>query len=238
KHTLDSKYTGVLFVYDKTRVPVGENEGYINASYIRMKVGTEQLFYISAQGPLPGTQDNFWQMVWENKSDVIAMMTREVERGRVKCHKYWPEKLDVPKETSRYQLHLDNYQMLGYFHIKVIKMVEKESGDVHFVKHLKFTTWPDHGTPHSSEQLVRFIRYMRAVHAKGPIIVHCSAGIGRAGVLICTDVILSLIEKDLSINVSGIVKEMRLQRHGMIQTKVSISGHSVEILLSDEYINQ
>uniref|UniRef100_A0A8C1S4S6 Tyrosine-protein phosphatase domain-containing protein n=1 Tax=Cyprinus carpio TaxID=7962 RepID=A0A8C1S4S6_CYPCA len=75
-----------FLVYDKTRVPVGENEGYINASYIRMKVGTEQLFYISAQGPLPGTQDNFWQMVWENKSDVIAMMTREVERGRVKCH--------------------------------------------------------------------------------------------------------------------------------------------------------
>lgn len=91
-----------------------------------MKVGTEELFYISAQGPLPGTQDNFWQMVWENKSDVIAMMTQEVERGRVKCHKYWPEKLDVPKETSRYQLFLDNYQMLGYFHIKVIKMVEKE----------------------------------------------------------------------------------------------------------------
>jgi len=111
---------------DKTRVPVGENEGYINASYICMKVGTEELFYISAQGPLPGTQDNFWQMVWENKSDVIAMMTQEVERGRVKCHKYWPEKLDVPKETSRYQLFLDNYQMLGYFHIKVIKMVEKE----------------------------------------------------------------------------------------------------------------
>uniref|UniRef100_A0A673JB24 Protein tyrosine phosphatase non-receptor type 20 n=2 Tax=Sinocyclocheilus rhinocerous TaxID=307959 RepID=A0A673JB24_9TELE len=213
-----NRYRDIL-PYDKTRVPVGENEGYINASYIRMKVGTEELFYISAQGPLPGTQDNFWQMVWENKSDVIAMMTQEVERGRVKCHKYWPEKLDVPKETSRYQLHLDNYQMLAYFHIKVIKMVEKESGDVHFVKHLKFTTWPDHGTPHSSEQLVRFMRYMRAVHAKGPIVVHCSAGIGRAGVLICTDVILSLIEKDLSINVSGIVKEMRLQRHGMIQTK-------------------
>ncbi|XP_048061212.1 tyrosine-protein phosphatase non-receptor type 13 isoform X1 [Megalobrama amblycephala] len=213
-----NRYRDIL-PYDKTRVSVGEDEGYINASYIRMKVGTEELFYISAQGPLPGTQDNFWQMVWENKSDVIAMMTQEVERGRVKCHKYWPEKLDVPKETSRYQLFLDNYQMLGYFHIKVIKMVEKESGHVHFVKHLKFTTWPDHGTPHSSEQLVCFIRYMRAVHSKGPITVHCSAGIGRAGVLICTDVILSLIEKDLSINVSDIVKEMRLQRHGMIQTK-------------------
>ncbi|KAI7805901.1 tyrosine-protein phosphatase non-receptor type 13 isoform X1 [Triplophysa rosa] len=213
-----NRYRDIL-PYDKTRVPVGENKDYINASYIRMKVGTEEFLYISSQGPLPGTQDNFWQMVWENKSDVIAMMTQEVERGRVKCHKYWPERISVPKETDRYQLILDNYQMLGYFHIKIIKMVEKESGDVHLVKHLKFTTWPDHGTPHSSEQLVCFIRYMRAVHSKGPITVHCSAGIGRAGVLICTDVILSLIEKDLSINASDIVKEMRLQRHGMIQTK-------------------
>lgn len=77
-----------------------------------------------------------------------------------------------------------------------------QTGETHFVRHLKFTHWPDHGVPHSSEQLVRFIRYLRAVHHKGPVTVHCSAGIGRTGVLICTDIILSLIENDLP--VSGI----------------------------------
>ncbi|XP_026873049.2 FERM and PDZ domain-containing protein 2 [Electrophorus electricus] len=213
-----NRYRDIL-PYDKTRVPIGEKQDYINASYIRMKVGMEELVYISSQGPLPCTQDCFWQMVWENQSDVIAMMTKEVERGRVKCHKYWPEKLDTPIETCHYQLILDNYQMQDYFHIKVIRMVEKKTGATHFVKHLKFITWPDHGTPRSSEQLVRFIRYMRAVHSTGPITVHCSAGVGRAGVLICTDVILSLVEKDLTINVSEIVREMRHQRHGMVQTK-------------------
>ncbi|MCI4376426.1 hypothetical protein PGIGA_G00188290 [Pangasianodon gigas] len=213
-----NRYREIL-PYDKTRVPVGEKQDYINASYIRMKVGEDEFFYISSQGPLPNTQDCFWQMVWENKSDIIAMMTREVERGRIKCHKYWPEKLDVPIETSHYQLILKNYQKLDYFHIKVIKMIEKETGATHFVKHLKFTTWPDHSTPRSSTQLVHFIRYMRAVHLSGPITVHCSAGIGRAGVLICIDVILGLIERDHTINVSEIVREMRLQRHGMIQTK-------------------
>uniref|UniRef100_A0A3P9QBU8 Protein tyrosine phosphatase non-receptor type 20 n=1 Tax=Poecilia reticulata TaxID=8081 RepID=A0A3P9QBU8_POERE len=136
------------------------------------------------------------------------MMTQEVERGRIKCHKYW------------YQLHLENQQFLEYFHIKVILLrrpsfVSFQTGETHFVHHLKFTHWPDHGVPQSSEQLVRFIRYMRAVHHGGPITVHCSAGIGRTGVLICTDIILHLIENDLDI-----VKEMRLQRHGMIQTKV------------------
>ncbi|KAK2852673.1 hypothetical protein Q7C36_007874 [Tachysurus vachellii] len=213
-----NRYREIL-PYDKTRVPVGEKQDYINASYIRMKVGLDEFFYISSQGPLPNTQDCFWQMVWENKSDIIAMMTREVERGRIKCHKYWPEKCDVPIETNLYQLILKNFQKLDYFHIKIIQMVEKKTGATHFVKHLKFTTWPDHSTPRSSKQLVHFIRYMRAVHSSGPITVHCSAGIGRAGVLICIDIILGLIERDLTINVSEIVREMRLQRHGMIQTK-------------------
>ncbi|XP_019222094.1 tyrosine-protein phosphatase non-receptor type 13 isoform X1 [Oreochromis niloticus] len=213
-----NRYRDIL-PYDKTRVVVGENQDYINASYIRMQVGDEEFFYISCQGPLPSTVQTFWQMIWENKSDVVSMMTQEVERGRIKCHKYWPEKLGVPLDVGRYQLHLENQQYLEYFHIKIIRMVESETGETHFVRHLKFTHWPDHGVPHSSEQLVRFIRYLRAVHHKGPVTVHCSAGIGRTGVLICTDIILSLIENDLPINVSNIVKEMRLQRHGMIQTK-------------------
>uniref|UniRef100_W5M8L4 Uncharacterized protein n=1 Tax=Lepisosteus oculatus TaxID=7918 RepID=W5M8L4_LEPOC len=213
-----NRYRDIL-PYDKTRVPVGEQQGYINASFIRMSVGPEENWYISSQGPLPGTVDLFWQMVWENKSDVIAMMTQEVERGRVKCHRYWPEELNVPMDTSKYQLHLDNFQIHHYFHINIIRMIEKETGGTHIVKHFKFTTWPDHCTPRSSDQLVRFILYMRSVHRQGPVIVHCSAGIGRTGVLICTDVILTMIEKDLNINVSDIVKEMRQQRYGMIQTK-------------------
>uniref|UniRef100_A0A672ZVM5 Protein tyrosine phosphatase non-receptor type 20 n=1 Tax=Sphaeramia orbicularis TaxID=375764 RepID=A0A672ZVM5_9TELE len=179
-----------------------KNQDYINASYIRMQVGAEEFFYISCQGPLPSTVLAFWQMIWENKSDVIAMMTLEVERGRIKCHKYWPERL-VENVCLNITL---NYLLF-------------QTGETHFVRHLKFTHWPDHGVPHCSEQLVRFIRYLRALHHKGPVTVHCSAGIGRTGVLICTDVILSLIENDLPINVSDIVKEMRLQRHGMIQTK-------------------
>ncbi|KAM8859680.1 tyrosine-protein phosphatase non-receptor type 13 isoform 3-T3 [Spinachia spinachia] len=213
-----NRYRDIL-PYDETRVAIGDNQDYINGSYIHMHVGDEKFLYISCQGPLPSTGPAFWQMIWENKSDVIAMMTQEVERGRIKCHKYWPEQLGVPLDAGRYQLHLDNQQFLEYFHIKVIRMVETETSETHFLRHLKFTHWPDHGVPKSSEQLVRFIRYLRAVHHKGPVTVHCSAGIGRTGVLICTDVILTLIEKDLPINVSDVVKEMRLQRHGMIQTK-------------------
>lgn len=91
-----------------------------------MRVGEEEFFYISCQGPLPTTVAAFWQMIWESKSDMVAMMTKEVERGRVKCHRYWPEKPGIPQDTGRYLLHLENQQNLENFQIKIIRMVERE----------------------------------------------------------------------------------------------------------------
>ena len=107
---------------------LGEARDYINASYIRMAVGQEEFQYSSCQGPPPTTTPAFWQMVWENKSDVVAMMTQEVERGRIKCHKYWPESQSQALEEGRFQLHLVNQQCLDYFHIKVIRMEETQVG--------------------------------------------------------------------------------------------------------------
>ncbi|XP_043534741.1 FERM and PDZ domain-containing protein 2 isoform X3 [Chiloscyllium plagiosum] len=212
-----NRYRDIL-PYDKTRVRVGVH-GYINASYIRMPIGSEEYVYIACQGPLPGTTNDFWQMIWENKVGIIAMMTREHERGKVKCHRYWPDKMYKPMRVNKYQLILENQQILDSFEINAMKMTDSETGEVHYVKHLQFVTWPDHGTPNSSEQLVRFILCMREVHHQGPTVVHCSAGIGRSGVLICTDVLLSLINKELSFDIMDIVRNMRRQRHGMIQTK-------------------
>ncbi|XP_078497098.1 FERM and PDZ domain-containing protein 2 [Lissotriton helveticus] len=213
-----NRYRDIL-PYDGTRVPIGEERAYINASYIRLPVGTEEFQYISTQGPLPCTQDHFWQMIWENQSDVIAMITRERERGKVKCHRYWPPVLQEPMELSRYFLTLENYQILEYFIIRIVRIMEKKTGEARMIKHLQFTTWPDHGTPSSSEHLVTFVRYMRKIHHSGPLVAHCSAGVGRTGVLLCVDVLLQCIEKQIDFSIKEIVRQMRAQRFGMIQTK-------------------
>ncbi|XP_037997182.1 FERM and PDZ domain-containing protein 2 [Motacilla alba alba] len=213
-----NRYRDIL-PYDKTRVPLGEENGYINASYIRMNVGEEEHFYIITQGPLPSTMADFWQMVWESESDVIAMMTKEVELGQVKCHRYWPESPYDSKDLANFYLRLHNYQILEYFIIRKIEIINKQTEEKRIVSHLQFTTWPEHNTSKLAEQLVKFICYMRKAHRTGPIIAHCSTGIGRSGVLLCVEILLSHIEKDLCFNIKQIVRDLRDQRFGMIQTK-------------------
>ncbi|RMC11583.1 hypothetical protein DUI87_11704 [Hirundo rustica rustica] len=214
-----NRYQDIL-PYDKTRVPLGEKNGYINASYIRMNVGEEEHFYIITQGPLPSTMADFWQMVWESESDVIAMMTKEVELGQVKCHRYWPESPYNSKDLPNFYLRLHNYQILEYFIIRKIEIINKQTEEKRIISHLQFTTWPDHNTSKLAEQLVKFISYMRKAHRTGPIIAHCSTGIGRSGVLLCVEILLSHIEKDLCFNIKQIVRDLRDQRFGMIQTKI------------------
>ncbi|XP_010964468.1 tyrosine-protein phosphatase non-receptor type 13 isoform X10 [Camelus bactrianus] len=214
-----NRYKNIL-PYDATRVPLGDEGGYINASFIKVPVGKEEFVYIACQGPLPTTVGDFWQMIWEQKSTVIAMMTQEVEGEKIKCQRYWPNILGRTTMVSdRLRLALVRMQQLKGFVVRAMTLEDIQTGEVRHISHLNFTAWPDHDTPSQPDDLLTFISYMRHIHRSGPIITHCSAGIGRSGTLICIDVVLGLISQDLEFDISDLVRCMRLQRHGMVQTE-------------------
>ncbi|XP_024899593.1 tyrosine-protein phosphatase non-receptor type 13 isoform X5 [Pteropus alecto] len=214
-----NRYKNIL-PYDATRVPLGDEGGYINASFIKIPVGKEEFIYIACQGPLPTTVGDFWQMIWEQKSTVIAMMTQEVEGEKIKCQRYWPNILGKTTMVSnRLRLALVRMQQLKGFVVRAMTLEDIQTGEVRHISHLNFTAWPDHDTPSQPDDLLTFISYMRHIHRSGPIITHCSAGIGRSGTLICIDVVLGLIGQDLEFDISDLVRCMRLQRHGMVQTE-------------------
>uniref|UniRef100_A0A8C0C9L6 Tyrosine-protein phosphatase non-receptor type 13 n=1 Tax=Balaenoptera musculus TaxID=9771 RepID=A0A8C0C9L6_BALMU len=214
-----NRYKNIL-PYDATRVPLGDEGGYINASFIKIPVGREEFVYIACQGPLPTTVGDFWQMIWEQKSTVIAMMTQEVEGEKIKCQRYWPNVLGKTTMVSdRLRLALVRVQQLKGFVVRAMTLEDIQTGEVRHISHLNFTAWPDHDTPSQPDDLLTFISYMRHIHRSGPITTHCSAGIGRSGTLICIDVVLGLISQDLEFDISDLVRCMRLQRHGMVQTE-------------------
>ncbi|CAH1247149.1 PTPN13 [Branchiostoma lanceolatum] len=206
--------------YDTTRVQLGEGGDYINASHVKIPVGSDTFHYIASQGPLPVTAGSFWQMVWEQRAEVIAMVTLDTEGSKVKCHRYWPDSSETPLTFwNKYEVSLVSSQALEDFNIRSFSVRDMETSEVRSVTHLNFTTWPDHGVLKFADPLLRYTRVIRRFHQSGPVLVHCSAGIGRTGVLILVDAVIGLVERDQPFDIQKLVETMREQRQGMVQTK-------------------
>lgn len=187
--------------------------------------------YILTQGPLENTACHFWQMVWEQNSFAIIMLTKVMEKGVMKCTQYWPNgKINDDKDSYFFEetgfkitlLHEDEER---FFTIRRFLLQYIPTGASREVLHFQYTTWPDNGVPDSPADFIHFLLAVRQSGAfnqnVGPPIVHCSAGIGRSGTFCLVDSALVEIEvkKNLnSINVNKLLIYMRKFRMGLIQT--------------------
>uniref|UniRef100_G1S6N7 Tyrosine-protein phosphatase non-receptor type n=1 Tax=Nomascus leucogenys TaxID=61853 RepID=G1S6N7_NOMLE len=214
-----NRYKDVL-PYDTTRVLLQGNEDYINASYVNMEIPAANLVnkYIATQGPLPHTCAQFWQVVWDQKLSLIVMLTTLTERGRTKCHQYWPDPPDVMDHGS-FHIQCQSEDCTIAYVSREMLVTNTQTGEEHTVTHLQYVAWPDHGVPDDSSDFLEFVNYVRSLRVDSePVLVHCSAGIGRTGVLVTMETAMCLTERNLPIYPLDIVRKMRDQRAMMVQT--------------------
>ncbi|XP_035219198.1 tyrosine-protein phosphatase non-receptor type 4-like isoform X2 [Stegodyphus dumicola] len=218
-----NRYKDVL-PYDDNRVVLkgGPNGDYINASFVQMSLPHPRKAnqYIATQGPLPQTCDDFWQMVWEQECGLIVMVTTLKERNRVKCHQYWPELYQTIGEDLQVTCFSETTSSTGITRDFLISH-QKEKVERHVVQ-LQYINWPDHGVPQDSTDFLEFVHQLRNLRRDigGTVVVHCSAGVGRTGVLILMETALGYIDADEPMQPLELVKQMRDQRVMMVQTVV------------------
>ncbi|RXM34878.1 Receptor-type tyrosine-protein phosphatase O [Acipenser ruthenus] len=217
-----NRYTNIL-PYDFSRVKLismhnDEGSDYINANYIPGYRSPQE--YIATQGPLPETRNDFWKMVLQEKCCMVVMLTQCSERRRVKCDHYWPF-TEEPVVYGDVTVEMTSEKEVTEWAIRNFRL--SYADEIQDVLHLNYTSWPDHGVPtvNAAESILQFVQIVRqqAARRKGPVLVHCSAGVGRTGTFIALDRLLQHIREHEYVDILGLVSEMRSHRLSMVQTE-------------------
>ncbi|KAK2897291.1 tyrosine-protein phosphatase non-receptor type 1 [Channa argus] len=230
--------------FDHSRIclQLGMND-YINASLITVEEA--QRNYILTQGPLPNTCGHFWEMVWEQRTRGVLMLNRVIEKGSIKCAQYWPhrEEKDAIFEDTNFKLTLISEDIKSYYTVRQLELENLSTGETREILQFHYTTWPDFGVPESPASFLNFLFKVRESGClnsdQGPVVVHCSAGIGRSGTfcLVDTCLLLMSIRKDpSSVQIRDVLLEMRRYRMGLIQTADQLRFSYLAVIEGAKYI--
>jgi len=234
---LDRYNQVVPFKHTMVRLPPlstngGESEIYINANYIASSKISDTRAFIATQGPLEGTRGHFWRMIWHNDVKLIIMLCKCKEDGKSQSDQYWKSETEDLEADNLKVILTDSDKTGNLFKrtFTIKSMNDEETGPKEkVVTHYQWVGWPDHGTPLEAdvpvlENFVDIMYQERTANPNSPVVIHCSAGIGRSGTLIALynlDIILRENLHDLEkvrLSVFGVVRRLREQRWGMVNT--------------------
>nr|CAD7442794.1 unnamed protein product [Timema bartmani] len=202
---------------DRTRVvlkklPGDEFSDYINANYIAGYKADK--FYIATQGPRPNTVVDFWRMIWQEQVSVVAMLANVIENGKKKCEQYWPElgKEETHGAVTILTADVSVFADFTFRHFNISCKSKKRK-----VSQLHFTSWPDHGVPFYPQSVAAYLKQLLLTpRGNGPILVHCSAGVGRTGTIILADICLRMAAAEGAVDILGFQQSMREERPNMV----------------------
>jgi protein tyrosine phosphatase len=228
-----NRYKDIL-PYEETRVKLNpqnntSHNDYINASYVDVPYQDTTHHYIVAQGPLEHTCADFWQMIWEKEIQVVVMLTNEWEGGRCKCHRYFPEDEEGEGDAKPDYVQFEQYRISRSFINKTSTVINRglqlkhiPTGETREVMHLQYVDWPDHGIPEDPQPFLNFLEEIRSLRQKYdssiPILLHCSAGVGRSGVVVLMDQLMGLVDSgETNLDIPGCLRSLRNQRMHLVQ---------------------
>ncbi|CAD5218680.1 unnamed protein product [Bursaphelenchus okinawaensis] len=240
-----NRYDDVVLL-DKTRVKVTinpDNDDYIHASTVEVK--PKDLSYICAQGPMENTVMQFWLMCIQEEVAVVLQLCANTEKGKEKCSDYMPKEKGESATYGVVEVKLVDQKK----NIPGAKKVVRSKLQVTFkektstVTHILYTGWPDHSVPESVGTCREVRNMVHKLYEKKPIVVHCSAGIGRTGTFVAAEMVLSKLVDDQNsdFNLADILRTLRDQRVQAVQNDQQftfILRFVIDILITEDLLSK
>lgn len=205
--------------YEYNNVEIDSDKKFINASWIHLP---HYFYFIASQGPIEKTIEDFLSMCIKYEVQLIVMLCNVEEEGKEKCAKYWDRKFENYEVSKRVETTVITQGIL-LRRLTIKKEKEKLEKDI---DQIQFTCWDDHeGLNYEYfEKIIKIINYVdmyKKDNPNSPIIIHCSAGVGRTGTFICLYMIYKelyeqMVNKSISeikfsiMNLVRKIKEMRI----------------------------
>ena len=215
-----------------------DGSDYINANFVPGYKNRKM--WICAQGPLERTIADFWRMIYEQGTNMIIMLTNLEEYNRVKCAQYWPGAGDSNYVVSPHCLINVGFcteKRYSDYIVRELNMTvktqkkdeDKATTTMRTVRHYHYLQWKDFNAPEHAPGMLRFIKRINEQHSQSPktssgprpIVVHCSAGVGRSGTLIAIDNLMQELREDNQVSIYKNVCELRRSRNYLVQSVVS-----------------
>ncbi|PSN55870.1 Tyrosine-protein phosphatase 69D [Blattella germanica] len=216
--------------YDQTRVRLSQVDSVVGSDYINANfvIGyKERKKFICAQGPMDNTVCDFWRMVWEQHLELILMLTNLEEYSKTKCAKYWPDDSEGDKVFGDFGVaHVREKRYSDYI-IRELKMwrtcgggIKEREREERSIVQYHYLVWKDFMAPEHPAGILKFIKRMNEAYSleKGPILVHCSAGVGRTGTLVALDSLLQQLTDEGQVAIFNTVCDLRHQRNFLVQS--------------------
>jgi protein tyrosine phosphatase len=162
-------------------------------------------------------------MIWQENISIIVMTTNIRESGTMKCFPYWPGETNEYLNTGLYQIQNEKSDKYDSFIVTILLMKKKNTSEIRTIYHAHYLKWPDHGVPAGTKDALLFLEkveyYKQLTQTKSPILLHCSAGIGRTGTFCAIDIGIKQYLNEKILDIPSIVVQMRHERAGSVQTE-------------------